>query len=172
MDNEEQGKKIRQARLRQGLTQKDVADFLCMSDKNYSKIELGQVGISLEYVSKLCQILEMSEVEFLADRRKRAKDWEDLFASDIGGMFNPQINHALYLDMLLRQYLSEEEITYFNEIMKLKNVDKSRRFMMLLPFLSFIDTVNKTKDDDEAFFRYLRVFSENRKNQMNGEFRR
>lgn len=172
MDLKEQGAKIRQARLSRGLKQKDVADFLGMSDKNYSKIELGQVGVNLEYVCKLCQILGMSELEFLADRRQRTMDWEDLLFSDIGGMFNAGINNFIYTDMLLKQYLSEEEITFFNEMMKIKHIEQGKRYMMLLPFMFFLDAVNKIKKDDEELFEYIRLILAYRKNRLNGEFRR
>ncbi len=171
MDLKEQGEKIRQARLSHGLKQKEVADFLGMSDKNYSKIELGQVGVNLEYVSKLCHILGMSELEFLADRRQRTKDWEDLLFSDIGGMFNSSINNSIYTDMLLKQYLSEEEITFFNEIMKIKNVEQDKRYMMLFPFMIFLDAVNKIKKDKEELLEYIKMIFVYRKNRLNGEFR-
>lgn len=168
----EQGEKIKQARVRRGLKQKEVADFLGMSDKNYSKIELGQVGVNLEYVSKLCHLLGLSELEFLSDRRTRTKNWEDLFQIDLGRMFIPGIDHNLYIDMLLKQYLTEDEITIFNEIMKIKKVEYESRYIMLVPFLHFLEVINKYQKDPEIFYRYLKTYLMTRKNTLNDEFRK
>lgn len=167
----EQGELIRNARIAKGLTQKDIADYLGMSDKNYSKIELGQIGLSLDYISKLCQLLGISEIELLADRKKRGEEWKEYFYSDIAGMFNGSINGDRYVDLLLKTYLSDEEITYFKEVMKLKKVRTANQLYLMPAFLDFMSMVERVnRDEMEAFFEYIRVFSKVREVVRNNEF--
>ena len=55
--------KLKQARIRKGFTQQEVADKLATDISNYSRKENGYVGITKQEWKKLASILQVSEDE-------------------------------------------------------------------------------------------------------------
>ena len=71
------GKKIRAAREDRDLTQAEVAQKICMTQSNYSKIERGMQEPSLDQLRCICQVLDLDPAYLLSlDRHEHvsAKD--------------------------------------------------------------------------------------------------
>ena len=68
------GKYIAEKRKNQGLTQKQLADKLNMSDKSVSKWERGVCLPDVSIYAELCHILNISINEFLAGEDIRDED--------------------------------------------------------------------------------------------------
>jgi transcriptional regulator with XRE-family HTH domain len=51
--------KIRNARTQKGYSQEYMADGLGISQKQYSRLENGESGITLDYLEKICEKLEI-----------------------------------------------------------------------------------------------------------------
>lgn len=60
------GRKIKELRMIDGLTQKQLADELSVSDKHLSKIENGHKSASTALIDKLCIIFKKSPAYFFA----------------------------------------------------------------------------------------------------------
>ena len=58
------GKQLKEIRQRKGYTQKEVADFLCISPQSISKWENGEATPSLEFLPKLSELFGCSIDEF------------------------------------------------------------------------------------------------------------
>ena len=69
---------IKEARKAIGLTQKDLADMIDVSQKDISRWETGARTPSVEGVIKICKALNVS-----ADKLLGLKDWWLLFLFDI-----------------------------------------------------------------------------------------
>jgi transcriptional regulator with XRE-family HTH domain len=63
---------IRNLREDHDLTQKQVADYLHITQTNYSKYELGKVNIPVEVFIKLADFYEVS-VDYLLGREKKVQ---------------------------------------------------------------------------------------------------
>ena len=74
MDLNKIGKYIAEKRKNQGLTQKQLADKLNMSDKSVSKWERGVCLPDVSIYAELCHILNISINEFLAGEDIRDED--------------------------------------------------------------------------------------------------
>ena len=57
---------FRRARLRQNMTQAELANRLHISDKAWSKIEAGANQLSFPYIKPVCEILDLPYLEVLA----------------------------------------------------------------------------------------------------------
>ena len=58
--NIQMGSRIRKARLQAGLTQEAFAELLNLGPKHISAIERGIVGLSMETLQNICQVLHVS----------------------------------------------------------------------------------------------------------------
>lgn len=54
------GKKLKELRKEQNLTQQDVADFLKIDRSNYSKYELGKLELNLTMLATLAKLFNVS----------------------------------------------------------------------------------------------------------------
>ena len=52
--------RLKELRLERGLTQKQVADYLGISDRGYGYYEAGRREPSIECLKKLCDLFEVS----------------------------------------------------------------------------------------------------------------
>lgn len=73
MDTENIGRKIKSRRAELGLTQKDLASRMHISSQLISKWETGESLPSLEYLSALCEVLDLSLSEMVGEKKKRKK---------------------------------------------------------------------------------------------------
>ncbi len=58
---------LKQLRKSKGLTQEEVADKLCISQSTYARLENGKCETWGVYLSKLCEIFNVSPVVFISD---------------------------------------------------------------------------------------------------------
>ena len=58
--------KLRNARTQKGYTQEYMADSLGISQKQYSRLENGESGITLDYLEKICEKLEINPQDLFA----------------------------------------------------------------------------------------------------------
>lgn len=71
------GDLVKKQRKRKKLTQEKVAEAIGISDKHYSKIEMGKYVPSLQTFFKLIDVLELKTDDFSTDKinqREREKD--------------------------------------------------------------------------------------------------
>ena len=68
-DQAKTGKFIAESRKKKGLTKKDLAEQLGISDKTVSKWETGHGIPDVSVISELCEILSVSSNELLAGER-------------------------------------------------------------------------------------------------------
>ncbi len=73
MNTENIGRKIKSRRAELGLTQKDLANRMHNSSQLISKWETGESLPSLEYLSVLCEVLDISFAEMVGEKKKRKK---------------------------------------------------------------------------------------------------
>ena len=69
MDNAKMGELIRNARKERGLTQKDVAEKLGITDRAVSKWERGICAPDIAYIEELAQMLDLTVAELIAGER-------------------------------------------------------------------------------------------------------
>lgn len=80
--NIQMGSRIRKARLQAGLTQEAFAELLHLGPKHISAMERGIVGLSMETLQYICQVLHVSADTLLfGDIEKSPAD----ALSDLGG---------------------------------------------------------------------------------------
>lgn len=80
--NIQMGSRIRKARLQTGLTQEAFAELLNLGPKHISAMERGTVGLSMETLQNICQVLHVSADTLLfGDIEKSPAD----ALSDLGG---------------------------------------------------------------------------------------
>ena len=60
------GQKIRELRIRKGLSQENMADELGMSVSNYSYIEQGKVSINTKKLREIANVLDSDILEILS----------------------------------------------------------------------------------------------------------
>jgi transcriptional regulator with XRE-family HTH domain len=58
--------KIRKLRDIKGYSRKYMADALKMSERGYGKIENGEVHISIKKLELICEVLQITEKDFIA----------------------------------------------------------------------------------------------------------
>jgi len=64
-------KKIKRVRNQKRLTQKEIAEVLCVSQSSYAKIESGNVALTVDYLLKIAQILNVPVTWFLKDENAK-----------------------------------------------------------------------------------------------------
>ncbi len=58
------GKNIKDARKFKGLTQREIAEMLFMTQQQYSRFENGIFELNYDQILKICEILEITPNEF------------------------------------------------------------------------------------------------------------
>ena len=67
------GKRIKEAREREGLTQEELAEYVDMSPTHISVIERGKKGLRLENLVRIANVLGVSPDELLQDVANQAQ---------------------------------------------------------------------------------------------------
>lgn len=62
--------RIRDARVKNGYSQEFVAAKIGISQNAYSRIELGLAKLSIERMLKICDILQVSVLDLLVEKKK------------------------------------------------------------------------------------------------------
>ncbi|MBQ8444116.1 MAG: helix-turn-helix transcriptional regulator [Clostridia bacterium] len=58
--SEQVGRVLKEARKFKGLTQKEVASLLLMTQQQYSRFETGKFELNYQQIVKLCEILDIT----------------------------------------------------------------------------------------------------------------
>lgn len=58
---------LKQLRKSKGFTQEEIADKLCISQSAYARLESGKCKTWSVYLSKLCEVFNVSPVVFISD---------------------------------------------------------------------------------------------------------
>lgn len=79
------GNKLLSIRKRMGMTQAEVAEAACISDRTYADIERGAVNMRTETILKICDVLHITPDEILTDEEtsinlRQSELWERLNA--------------------------------------------------------------------------------------------
>ena len=123
MDNKTTGSKIKQARKRKGLTQKELAESINRTESSIRKYEKGLVEIPNSILEQIAVVLDVNVSDLMS--------WEDI----------PEIANYVYASDLihLSENLSEKRYNFTdNEIEELRN-----------KISSYIDTGNKIENIDK-----------------------
>ena len=88
MDQLKIGKFIAQMRKEKNLTQRKLADELCISDKTISKWECGKGLPEVSLMLPLCEILEISVNELLSGEKIAASDYKKKAEENIMKLIN------------------------------------------------------------------------------------
>lgn len=85
MDYEKLGKRIRYARMRNGLTQAELAEALGYSIQHISHVENGVTKMSVDFIVSLAKVLEVSLDELFSDSLEFSGDlqYKDRFLSEV-----------------------------------------------------------------------------------------
>jgi len=115
-------KNLKSIRLKHGLSQKQVADYLCISPQSVSKWEKGEALPSIEYLPKLSQILKCDINAFFSLESIRKIEINTL--KDFLFLVNDVNNNLDDVFGFIRNYPSiiEETIAFAQELMKQKTV--------------------------------------------------
>jgi len=113
--------KIRNARSQKGYTQEYMADNLGISQKQYSRIESGESRLSLNYLEKICEQLEINPQDLFACEVKQEN------RNQSGGLANSAyliVNE--FSEKLIEQYEKrlqdkDEQIELLKSMLELTN---------------------------------------------------
>ena len=65
--NKKVGNVLKEARKFKGLTQKEVASLLFMTQQQYSRFETGKFELNYQQILKLCKILDITPNDLFLD---------------------------------------------------------------------------------------------------------
>ena len=109
MKNTKIGKTITYFRKNAGLTQKQLADKLCVSDKAVSKWERGLSYPDVTFISKLSKILDIdTDALFIEEDKHISENWCGLFYLPKGTSkikLNQKLNNKYVLDIIISYFL-------------------------------------------------------------------
>jgi len=117
--------KLRNVRTQKGYTQEYMADCLGISQKQYSRLENGESGITLDYLEKICNKLEINPQDLFACEVKQENQ------NQSGGLANSAyliVNE--FSEKLIEQYEKrlkdkDDEICFLRSLLSGKTVETS-----------------------------------------------
>ena len=117
--------KLRNARTQKGYTQEYMADGLGISQKQYSRLENGESGITLDYLEKICEKLEINPQDLFTCEVKQENQ------NQSGGLANSAyliVNE--FSEKLIEQYEKrlkdkDDEICFLRSLLAGKTVETS-----------------------------------------------
>ena len=116
--------KLRNARTQKGYTQEYMAEGLGISQKQYSRIENGESGITFDYLEKICEKLEINPQDLFTCEIKQESQ------NQSGGFANAYLLINEFPEKLIEQYekrlkAQEEEISFLRSLLVGKTTDTS-----------------------------------------------
>ncbi len=102
MDQRKTGQFIAEMRKEQGLTQKELAEKLLISDKTVSKWECGNGLPEVSLMLPLCEILQISVNELLTGKRLQSSEYKKSAENNLMKLINEreQAKRSLWLGIL------------------------------------------------------------------------
>ena len=115
--------KLRNARTQKGYTQEYMADSLGISQKQYSRLENGESGITLDYLEKMCEKLEINPQDlFTCEIKQENQNQSGGFANSAYLIINE------FSEKLIEQYEKrlkdkDAEIVFLRSLLAGKKVE-------------------------------------------------
>ena len=118
---------LKRQRLKKGLSQKQVADFLCVSPQSVSKWEKGDALPSIDFLPKLAECLDCDMNLFFANEECEGMHFGVLnsFFALMAKVLNTDVNmiEDIYAFVSENPGATEEAINFCKELMQYKKVN-------------------------------------------------
>jgi len=117
--------KLRNVRTQKGYTQEYMADSLGISQKQYSRLENGESGITLDYLEKICKKLEINPQDlFACDVKQENHNQSGGFANSAYLIVN-EFSEKLIVQYEKRIRDKDDEIVFLRSLLSGKTVETS-----------------------------------------------
>ena len=158
-------KNLRNIRLQQGLSQKQVADFLMVSPQSVSKWEKGEALPSIDYLPKLAECLKCDINAFFKPKQKKELDLGLLgrvFEISYEYIYNQKEVDEKFYSFFLENSTAMDLLTDFETELKQQQIIKTKtvqsifdcsesQALLLMDYFVKFEFVEKFDNDDSYF---------------------
>ena len=160
--------KLKELRRSKNMTQKQLADMLCVSDKNLSKWECGRSTPDVFYLQEICKIFGVEAEYFFEDLALNTKEDKELHKKKLSLVFWRWVavilclsSFALFISVVARIFLPTTIPVHYNGKGEIDRWGSSREFVgvgitfCLLGYMAFFIKANMYKGDDSIKSAHL-----------------
>ena len=160
--------KLKELRRSKNMTQKQLADMLCVSDKNLSKWECGRSTPDVFYLQEICKIFGVEAEYFFEDLALDTKEDKELHKKKLSLVFWTWVavilclsSFALFISVVARIFLPTTIPAHYNGKGEIDRWGSSREFVgvgitfCLLGYMAFFIKVSMMQGDDRIKSAHL-----------------
>lgn len=160
--------KLKELRRSKNMTQKQLADMLCVSDKNLSKWECGRSTPDVFYLQEICKIFGVEAEYFFEDLALDTKEDKELHKKKLNLVFWRWVavilclsSFALFISVVARIFLPTTIPAHYNGKGEIDRWGSSREFVgvgitfCLLGYMAFFIKVSMMQGDDRIKSAHL-----------------
>lgn len=160
--------KLKELRRSKNMTQKQLADMLCVSDKNLSKWECGRSTPDVFYLQEICKIFGVEAEYFFEDLALDTKEDKELHKKKLSLVFWRWVavilclsSFALFISVVARIFLPTTIPAHYNGKGEIDRWGSSREFVgvgitfCLLGYMAFFIKVSMMQGDDRIKSAHL-----------------
>lgn len=160
--------KLKELRRSKNMTQKQLADMLCVSDKNLSKWECGRSTPDVFYLQEICKIFGVEVEYFFEDLALDTKEDKELHKKKLSLVFWRWVavilclsSFALFISVVARIFLPTTIPAHYNGKGEIDRWGSSREFVgvgitfCLLGYMAFFIKVSMMQGDDRIKSAHL-----------------
>lgn len=160
--------KLKELRRSKNMTQKQLADMLCVSDKNLSKWECGRSTPDVFYLQEICRIFGVEAEYFFEDLALDTKEDKELHKKKLSLVFWRWVavilclsSLALFISVVARIFLPTTIPAHYNGKGEIDRWGSSREFVgvgitfCLLGYMAFFIKVSMMQGDDRIKSAHL-----------------
>lgn len=160
--------KLKELRRSKNMTQKQLADMLCVSDKNLSKWECGRSTPDVFYLQEICKIFGVEAEYFFEDLALDTKEDKELHKKKLSLVFWRWVavilclsSLALFISVVARIFLPTTIPAHYNGKGEIDRWGSSREFVgvgitfCLLGYMAFFIKVSMMQGDDRIKSAHL-----------------
>lgn len=160
--------KLKELRRSKNMTQKQLADMLCVSDKNLSKWECGRSTPDVFYLQEICKIFGVEAEYFFEDLALDTKEDKELHKKKLSLVFWRWVavilclsSFALFISVVARIFLPTTIPAHYNGKGEIDRWGSSREFagvgitFCLLGYMAFFIKVSMLQGDDRIKSAHL-----------------
>lgn len=160
--------KLKELRRSKNMTQKQLADMLCVSDKNLSKWECGRSTPDVFYLQEICKIFGVEAEYFFEDLALNTKEDKELHKKKLSLVFWRWVavilclsSFALFISVVARIFLPTTIPAHYNGKGEIDRWGSSREFVgvgitfCLLGYMAFFIKVSMMQGDDRIKSAHL-----------------
>lgn len=160
--------KLKELRRSKNMTQKQLADMLCVSDKNLSKWECGRSTPDVFYLQEICKIFGVEAEYFFEDLALDNKEDKELHKKKLSLVFWRWVavilclsSFALFISVVARIFLPTTIPAHYNGKGEIDRWGSSREFVgvgitfCLLGYMAFFIKVSMMQGDDRIKSAHL-----------------